>query len=112
MEITESQCNGATVLALSGRLDALTSSLLERKVDALLGADTRKLVFDCARLTYASSAGLRVFLATAKKLKSAGGQVAFAALTPAVQEAFEASGFIGIFEVQPSAVVAAAKFRA
>jgi anti-anti-sigma factor len=109
MEITESTTNAVTVLALSGRLDGLTSPTLEKKVDGLLAAGTRKLVFDCGQLTYASSAGLRVFLASAKKFKTAGGQAAFAALTPAVQEVFELSGFIGVLDVQPTAAAATAK---
>ncbi len=109
MDITESQSNGVTVLALTDRLDGLTSGALERKIDALLAAGTRKLVFDCSGLIYASSAGLRVFLSTAKKFKSAGGQAAFAALTPAVHEVFDLSGFIGILEVQPGVADAVSK---
>jgi anti-anti-sigma factor len=108
MDITESKINSATVLTLSGRLDGLTSPILEKKVAALLAAGTRQLVFDCGQLLYASSAGLRVFLATAKKLKLAGGQAAFAALTPAVHEVFELSGFTGVFKVESTAAAAAA----
>ncbi len=108
MDITESKINSATVLALAGRLDGLTSPILEKKVDALLAAGTRQLVYDCAQLVYASSAGLRVFLSSAKKLKSAGGQAAFAALTPAVHEVFELSGFTGVFKVESTAAAAAA----
>lgn len=108
MNITESKINSATVLTPSGRLDGLTSPALEKRVDALLAAGTRQLVFDCGQLLYASSAGLRVFLATAKKFKSAGGQAAFAALTPAVHEVFELSGFLDVFVVQPTVAAAAA----
>jgi anti-anti-sigma factor len=108
MDITESKINSATVLALSGRLDGLTSPILEKRVDALLATGTRQLVFDCGQLVYASSIGLRVFLASAKKLKGAGGQAAFAALTPAVHEVFELSGFTGLFKVESTADAAAA----
>ena len=107
MDITESKINSASVLALSGRLDGLTSPILEKRVDALIAGGTRRLVFDCGQLLYASSAGLRVFLASAKKLKAAGGQAAFAALTPAVHEVFELSGFLGVFVVQPTVAAAA-----
>lgn len=100
MDITETKTNSATVLALSGRLDGLASPGLEQKVDALVAAGTRSLVFDCSKLDYASSAGLRVFLTSAKKLKSAGGKASFAALTPAVHEIFELSGFLNVLEVR------------
>jgi anti-anti-sigma factor len=108
MDITESKINSATVLALSGRLDGLTSPILEKRVDALLATGMRQLVFDCGQLAYASSVGLRVFLASSKKLKAAGGQAAFAALTPTVHEVFELSGFTGLFKVELTAAAAAA----
>ncbi len=107
MEITESTLNSAAVLTLAGRLDGLTSGTLERKVDALLASGSRKLVFDCAPLVYVSSAGLRVFLTAAKKAKAAGGATAFAALTPAVHEVFELSGFTSVLAVHPTAAAAA-----
>lgn len=108
MDITESQSNSATVLALAGRLDGLASPGLEQKVDALVASGTRTVVFDCSRLVYVSSAGLRAFLTSAKKLKTAGGKAAFAALAPAVQEVFELSGFLNVLEVHPSVAAATA----
>jgi len=101
MDITESTQNSVTVLSLSGRLDGASSPSLEQKIDALVAADATKVVFDCAALSYASSAGLRVFLSAAKKLKSSGGGAAFAALTPAVTEVFELSGFNQVLSVHP-----------
>lgn len=108
MEIAETKLNSATVLALAGRLDGLTSGTLEKKVDALIAGGTRKLVFDCGQLLYVSSAGLRVFLGSAKKLKAAGGAAAFAALTPAVHEVFELSGFTSVLSIHADAASAAA----
>jgi len=100
MEITETKQNSVVVLALSGRLDGLTSGTLERKVTDCAAAGTNKIVFDCTKLVYVSSAGLRVFLTSAKKMKAAGGGAAFAALTPAVNEVFELSGFTGVLTVR------------
>lgn len=108
MDTTESQLSSATVLALAGRLDGLASPGLEKKVDSLLAAGVRRLVFDCSQLLYASSAGLRVFLASAKKFQSAGGAAAFAALTPAVREVFELCGFLDVLTVRDSAEQAVA----
>jgi len=111
MEITETKIGSATVLTLAGRLDGLTSGTLDRKVDALITAGTRHLVFDCAQLLYVSSAGLRVFLSAAKKLKTAGGGAAFAALSPAVKEVFDLSGFSDVLAVHATSAEAAATFR-
>jgi len=107
METTETIVNAATVLTPVGRLDGLGSPGLEHKVDALLAAGVRRLVFDCSRLDYVSSAGLRVFLVSAKKLKGAGGKATFAALTPTVHEVFELSGFLNVLEVHPTVAAAA-----
>jgi len=106
MEITATTQNNVAILALSGRLDALSSPALEQHVDTLLQGGARRLVFDCTALSYASSAGLRVFLGSAKKFRSAGGSAAFAALAPAVREVFELSGFIGVLEIHPTTAAA------
>jgi anti-anti-sigma factor len=99
MEIIESVVNGNTVLTLRGRLDGIAAPALEEKVAALLATTTPRMVFDCSGLEYASSAGLRVFLATAKKLKTAGGRCGFASLTPPLREIFDISGFLEVLEV-------------
>lgn len=108
MDITESQLNAATVLALAGRLDGLAAPALEQKIDALVAAGVKKVVLDCSALAYVSSAGLRSFLTSAKKLKAAGGKAAFAALAPAVHEVFELSGFLSVLEVHPTTAAASA----
>lgn len=107
MDITESQLNASTVLALSGRLDGLASPALDQKVDALLASGARSLVFDCSALNYVSSAGLRSFLTAAKKVKAVNGRASFAALTPAVHEVFELSGFLTVLAIYPTAAAAA-----
>jgi anti-anti-sigma regulatory factor len=48
MEITTSHQSGVTVLSLNGRLDGLTSPVLEKAVDERLAANEAKIVFDCA----------------------------------------------------------------
>lgn len=107
MEITETQINSTTVLALSGRLDGLASPVVDQKIEALLAAGVRSVAFDCSGLAYVSSAGLRSFLTAAKKMKTAGGRTSFAALTPAVHEVFELSGFLTVLAIYPTAAAAA-----
>ncbi len=108
MEVTRTEINGTTVLALAGRLDGLTSHDVEQKIADVLVDGTERLVFDCSQVDYASSAGLRVFLATAKKLKTLGGRCAFAALTPALHEIFSISGFLDVFEIHDTVAAATA----
>lgn len=109
MEITETRSASVTTLALAGRLDGISSPALETKIDGLVAAGARRLIIDGTRLAYVSSAGLRVFLSTAKKLRTAGGSVAFAALQPSVYEVFELSGFTVFLETHPTLSAAVAR---
>jgi anti-anti-sigma factor len=99
MEITDSVANGTPVLTLRGRLDGVAAPAVEQKIATLLASGAPRLVLDCSGIEYASSAGLRVFLATAKKLTTTGGRCGFAALTPALREIFNISGFIDVLEI-------------
>ncbi len=93
----------SATLALSGRLDGLSSPELEQQVLALLTSDIRTLVFDLAALDYVSSAGLRIFILAAKKMKAAGGEARFVAPTSAVRNIFEITGLLTALDVAPPA---------
>ena len=79
-----------------GRLDFAAAAHFEQRLAEALdvaGASGAALIVDCAWLEYVSSAGLRTFLVTARAAERAGVMFALAALTPAVREVFELSGF-------------------
>ena len=103
-ELKVAVLNSGTTSALTveGHLNALTVGVLESNLDAVLLTDARRIVLDCSGLSFTSSAGLRVFLATVKRMKSRGGTCAFASLTPTVREVFEMAGFLETMEVHPS----------
>ncbi|WP_395741540.1 anti-sigma factor antagonist [Prosthecobacter sp.] len=101
MHIATSRLESSATLSLSGRLDGLSSPELEQQVGALIASGVHTLVFDLANLEYVSSAGLRVFIIAAKKLKGSGGAAQFTALTPAVREVFHVSGLLMALGVGP-----------
>ena len=103
-ELKVAVLNSGTTAALTvvGHLNALTVGVLESNLDAILSTDARRIVLDCSGLSFTSSAGLRVFLATVKRMKSRGGTCAFASLTPAVHEVFEMAGFLETMEIHTS----------
>ncbi|UTF60296.1 STAS domain-containing protein [Gilvimarinus sp. DA14] len=76
-------------LALAGSLDSETAPQLEQSLIETVGPDTHLVAFDLQHLNYISSAGLRVFFATVKKLKSRGGRVAVSHMQPGVKKVFE-----------------------
>ena len=73
LEITvENQPDGRVRVSLNGRLDSQTYAQCEQRLQPLLTAATRVLVFDLARLDYISSMGLRVLLEAAEDNLAAG----------------------------------------
>lgn len=90
------------VLTLDGHLNAITVEGLEKALEEVLATDASRVIFDCEGLSFTSSAGLRVFLSTVKRMKSRGGTCAFAALTPAVRDIFEMAGFLDTMEIHNS----------
>ena len=106
MEFLSRKENGGTVVALVGRLDAVTTPEYERRVQELLAGDETRLVLDLERLDYISSAGLRGLLLTAKLLKARDGQVRFANVTGNVRSVFDMSGFANMFPIEESVAAA------
>jgi len=82
-----------------GRLDAAETPVFENVLATLLQGGPARVVVDCAGVSYASSAGLRVFLSLAKRTKTAGGCCRFARLSEPLRELFEISGFISVLEI-------------
>jgi anti-sigma B factor antagonist len=74
---------------LGGSLDTATAPQLEKQLSAALDDQVKDLIFDLAKLTFISSAGLRIFASTRKVLKQRGEQVSFVHLQPQIQEVFE-----------------------
>jgi anti-anti-sigma factor len=103
VNIIESKQGAVTVLSLEGRLDAVSAPELERKATALAAAGETRIVIDCARLEYVSSAGLRVFLSTAKRLKAVQGRFALGAAVEQVREILEMAGFATVLPVLKTA---------
>ena len=107
---------GSTTLVVpEGRLDFGTAAAFEKQLQQALagaGAAPAALIIDCAALDYVSSAGLRAILLTARAAQKAGIGFALCALTPAVREVFDLSGFsriIALHENRATALEAAAR---
>jgi hypothetical protein len=60
----------------TGRIDSATGPAFEKDVLRQIEEGKRRMLLDFAELVYISSAGLRVVLLAAKRMKSAGGKLA------------------------------------
>ncbi len=99
MEINIDKQSKAIVVAVKGRMDAVSAPEFEKAMADHIEAGENHFVVDCSALDYISSAGLRSLLTTAKTLRARDGDLVFAALRDVVREVFDISGFGKIFSV-------------
>jgi anti-sigma B factor antagonist len=99
MEISVTESGDVRVLSFQGNLDTNTSPQAESEINSLIDAGAQKLLVNFEKLDYISSAGLRILLATAKKLKASAGDLKICGLNETVQEVFDISGFSTILSV-------------
>ncbi|HYC02378.1 MAG TPA: STAS domain-containing protein [Azospirillaceae bacterium] len=101
MELHEESVGPVLVLTPKGRVDSATSKSFEEKVMGLINGGTSTLLVDFGSLDYISSAGLRVLLMAAKKLKSSQGKFAISTMPDHIREVFEISGFATVLAIHP-----------
>jgi anti-sigma B factor antagonist len=97
MEITKEKRGNVVLLEVKGRLDTSTSKTLEETLFACIDEGEKQFALGCSQLDYISSAGLRVLLLAAKRLKNVNGKIVLYALKAHVKEVFDAAGFSSIF---------------
>ncbi|MBP1928858.1 anti-anti-sigma factor [Methanolinea mesophila] len=87
------------VVKVEGRIDASSAPGMEAAINAPLERGVKKIVVDLSGVEYMSSAGLRVLLASLKKVRSLGGEMRLAGMQPFVKEVFDMTGFSRLFSV-------------
>lgn len=96
MNITFNKKDGELTLEIEGRLDTNTAPELE---SFLLNncEGVSSLVFDCEKLVYISSAGLRILLGAHKRTK---GAMKLIKVSELVMEVLEMTGFADIWVIE------------
>ena len=96
MKIDFNKKDGELVVMVDGRLDTITAPELE----SFLGKNyegVTSLTFDCEKLSYISSAGLRVLLTAHKRMK---GAMKLTGVNELVMEILEMTGFADIWVIE------------
>ena len=96
MNIEFNKNDGNLNVAVEGRLDTTTAPEFESFFNENY-VDVQALVINCEKLTYISSAGLRVLLAAQKKTK---GAMKLTNVCELVMEVFEMTGFADILTIE------------
>ena len=99
MEITRKKDENTVILAINGRMNAVTTPEFEKILSEMISTGENSFLINLNSLEYISSAGLRSILAGAKKLKETGGELMFSGLQGAVEDVFKISGFHSLFKV-------------
>ena len=97
-----------TILTPTGRLDIAGAPAFEREMLEAVDGGARRLLIDCAGITYISSGGLRAMLNAGKRMRAAGGLMALCGMQPQIAEVFEASGFNTIMAIHADRAAALA----
>ncbi len=99
MEIKDDKIDGQSVVSLSGRIDSTAAVEFEEKLIEIIDGGCHTMIIDFLRVQFISSAGLRVLLLAAKKVKPYGGKILLCDMSKDVREVFDISGFSSIFEI-------------
>ncbi len=89
------------VLSPIDRIDSKTAKAFEESLMGEIAAGNKAVLVDFVKLSYISSAGLRVLLMAAKRLKAAGGGFSLCCVNASIREVLDVSGFSKILDIQP-----------
>ncbi len=99
MEVLEGRRNDVLVLALKGRLNAVSAPSVQNHLQQRIDQGERRFAVDAAGLTYISSSGLRLLLQVAKQLEERSGRMVLCALQGPVKRVLEIAGFTSLFSI-------------
>src|SRR4051812_16385459 len=97
--LQKSSQEGISVISIEGYMDAHTAPEFERAIQNEVDAGNVRIVADCSRLTYISSAGLGVFMGFIEEIREQGGDIKICSLSPKVQQVFEMLGFQELYDI-------------
>jgi anti-anti-sigma factor len=102
MKIGIKKENEAVLVAIEGRMDAVTSPDFQGQLEDIVAGGEKRIIVDCRGLEYISSAGLRSILIISKSLKNEQGELCLFGLNDMVKEVFEISGFSSVIPIHDS----------
>lgn len=99
MSLSSEKIDNILVISARGQINSVNAAAVEAELLAYVDVGELHCVLDLAQLDYISSAGLRVVLMMAKRLRQKQGQVVLCGLQPPIREVFEISGFLTLLTV-------------
>ena len=91
--------DNAIVVTADGRVDGANARDFQSALEPVIEASDQAVILDMERLTYISSAGLRVILLAAKSLQRKDAALSICSLSDPIREIFSVSGFDQIIPI-------------
>lgn len=108
MKIAQHSSENTLTLSLDGELDASSSVLLDTELARPETLKYHKVLIDCQRLNYISSAGLGVFISHLQQFQDAQVKLVFFNMQEKVHNVFEILGLDALMTIVPSEAEATA----
>ncbi|SHI67104.1 anti-sigma B factor antagonist [Hymenobacter daecheongensis DSM 21074] len=108
MKITQQSTENTLILSLDGELDASSSVLLDTELTKPEVLNYQKVLINCQRLNYISSAGLGVFISHLQQFQDADVKLIFFNMQEKVHNVFEILGLDALMTIVPSEAEATA----
>ena len=109
MKIESVKMQTATLVKVSGRMDAASAPEFQKACEALAKDGALQQVVDLQALQYISSAGLSQIMLAARAVKAHGGSMVLCGLQGVVKEIFEVTKFVSLLPIYDTADEALAK---
>ncbi len=101
MEVVIKKHEDETIIAIEGRLDTVSAMKFSSGfIEQIMEPSMKKLILDCEKLSFISSAGLRVFLVLSKVAKSKNVDMIIRKVDDTIKDIFDMTGFSDIFTLE------------
>ena len=101
-------CDGWSVVAVTGELELATAPRLRQQVVSLIGGGRAQLVIDLSGVDFIDSVGLGVVVGALKRCRTHGGDLMVAGAVPRVRALFEITRLDEIIDLHPDLAAALA----
>lgn len=91
--------NNLTVCHIDGEIDINSSPAIKKSFDKLISQKTSRIVINLSRVTYVDSSGLATLVEILKNMRSYGGKMRLACMSPKIKSLFEITKLEKLFEI-------------
>lgn len=102
MKVTAQPADTTLTLALDGELDASSAVVLDTELNKPELLSYKKVLIDCQKLSYISSAGLGVFISHLQRLQDSKVKLVFYNMQEKVFNVFEILGLDSLMTIVPT----------